>query len=382
MPPNTETGEIEVDLGLTPASTPLADTNDAPVTSGENDTPPSSDGKDTSTTDGPKSIADAIQQALAGPDDKKGEQPTDEDGKPKPDASADAAKTPDKSDPAAKTTDTDKSNPAEVTAEAEDDPSEDELKGYQPKVQKRIRKLLSQRNEFRREAETHREDASHYRNIRQFMSENGLQDGEVAELFEVGRLLKSNDVASYEKALDIVLPLAQQLLEWTGRSVPSDLREKVDSGDLTEDAARDLARARTRAATAERRAEAATRIVDTQSTQQQTVQLQTAVKSAVAAWEQQVRISDPDFGLKADAMRDAAVALVAARGTPKTPEDAVAYAKEAYQRVSTWFSKAQPKPQATRPQPSGGQNGNRSGLAPAPQSLADAIKGALSATTR
>ena len=372
MPPINETGEIEEDLGLTPATTPIAD----PDTSGntpDNDAQQSGGQQDETTADEPKSMADAIAQALA----------TDE-AKTEGDADPDESKPEDKKaeDGAAKTPDTDKSKePAEGSADTDDDPSEDELKAYQPKVQKRIKKLLSQRNEARREVEGYRDDATHYRNIRSFMEQSQLADGEVAELFEVGRLLKSNDVAAYEKALDIVLPIAQQLLEATGRSLPKDLREKVENGEFTEDAARDLAVQRARAMTAERRVQQVTQRTQAQEQAQQTSANQTAIQMAVASWTERVKVSDPDFGLKADAMRDAALALIAEKGRPKNAEEAVRYAEEAHRRVSSWFSRAQPQRPASRPAPNAGQSGNRSTLSPEPKSLKDAIFGALKSGT-
>lgn len=375
MPPSTENGEVEDDQ-IT-ASTPNAEP-DAPSTEGENEAQPSG-GQDEGTADEPKSMAEAIAQALA-TDTDKADEPKPEDD-PDGAKSTDKDKTDAKADPdAAKTPDTDTSKqPAEGSADKDDDPSDEELKGYQPKVQKRIKQLLAQRNDSRRAAETFAEDAGHYRNIRQFMSESQLADGEVAELFQIGRLLKANDIAGYEKALDMILPIAQQLLEATGRSLPKDLRDKVESGELTEEVARDTAVQRSRATVAERRVQQVTK---QQQTQQQQVASQahvTAVQTAVGQWTDRTRQSDPDFGLKADAMRDAALALVSEKGRPKNPEEAVKMAELAYARVNSWFKSAQPKRQASRPAPTSGQTGNRSGLTPEPKSLKEAIFGAMKA---
>lgn len=67
---------------------------------------------------------------------------------------------------------------------------------------------------------------------------------------------------------------------------------------------------------------------------------------AVSSWEARTRQADPDFALKAEALRDAARALVAERGHPKTPEEAVQYAQFTYDRVNQWFSKARSGTQA------------------------------------
>lgn len=374
MASSNENGEV-VDDDLITGGTPTPEP-DASLEGGENAAQPSG-GQDEGQADEPKSMAEAIAQALAtdtdtadkpkSEDDPDGDKPKDED---KTDPEAAAAKTPDK--------DTSK-EPAEGTADKDDDPSEEELKGYQPKVQKRIKQLLSQRNEYRHAAESHAEDATHYRNIRQFMADSQLADGEVAELFQVGRLLKGNDIGGYEKALDILLPIAQQLLEATGRSLPKDLREKVETGEVTEDVARETAVQRSRATVAERRAQQATTQVETQQQQVATQAHVTAVQTAVGQWTDRIRQSDPDFGLKADAMRDAALALVSEKGRPKNPQEAVQMAELAYARVNSWFKSAQPKRQASRPAPSSGQTGNRSGLTPEPKSLKEAIFGAMKA---
>lgn len=374
MLPSNENGEV-VDDDLMTGGTPTPEP-DASLEGGENAAQPSG-GQDEGQADEPKSMAEAIAQALATDTDKADEPKSEDDpdgakstDKDKTDPESNAATTPDK--------DTSK-EPAEGSADKDDDPSEEELKGYQPKVQKRIKQLLSQRNEYRHAAESHAEDATHYRNIRQFMADSQLADAEVAELFQVGRLLKGNDVGGYEKALDILLPIAQQLLEATGRSLPSDLREKVESGEVTEDVARETAVQRSRATVAERRAQQVTTQAQAQQQQVASQAHVAAVQTAVSQWTDRIRQSDPDFGLKADAMRDAALALVAEKGRPKNPEEAVRMAELAYTRVNSWFKSAQPKHQASRPAPGSGQTGNRSGLTPEPKSLKEAIFGAMKA---
>lgn len=375
MPPNTEPGEIEKDLGLTPVTTPITEDQTAPDASAkpEDSAPATSSEQDkTEPAEGPKTMAEAITAALEGDKAEKDAETTTEGEKPK-EGEADPAKTPDKN------ADPDTSKTAE-DGEADDDPTEDELKAYQAKPAKRIKQLLHQRNEFRREAEGLREDAGHYRNIRSFMSEARLEDGEVAELFKVGRLLKGTDPKGFEEALDIVLPIAQNLLELTGRSLPKALREQVESGALTEEHAREQARLRTRATLAERERDEVRTTAETQQQQQAVTNHQRAVTTAVTTWEQRTRQSDPDFALKADAMRDAARAMVAERGAPKSPEEAVQFAQATYERVNKWFTAARPAPRPNRPAPQSGQTGNRSGHAPAPKSLSEAIRGALDAS--
>lgn len=260
----------------------------------------------------------------------------------------------------------------------DDDPSDEELASYKPATQKRIKKLLSQRNAYRREAQEASVDAGHYRNIRQFMAENNLEDREVAELFELGAHLKSGEPERLVKFLQAVMPRVQAVMEATGYSVPADLRERVTAGEMTEDAAKQFGRERAARAAAEERARRASQSVQSRD---QMARVQ-SIQAATAQWEQHVRATDPDFDLKAGAMKRAAQALVAERGLPQTPEQALEYAQAAYEEVNQWFAATRPAPKATRPAPASGPSASRTGLTPAPTSLAEAIKWGLEAGAR
>lgn len=366
MPPNDDTGEIELETGITPETTPILEVAapDATPVVDKIDPQPSSGQDDTTKADEPKTMAEAIAAALVSD---------------KPDTTPDAAAAVvAEATPVAAVVEDPSNAPAEEGKDDESaDPTDDELKGLKAPVAKRIKQLLSQRNTARRELEASSEDASHYRNIREFMATSDLADSEVSDLFKIGKLLKGNDVKGYEEALDMVLPIAQQLLEMTGRSLPKDVQAQVEAGELTEDAARELALTRTRALTAEKRATTVETRVATQEQNANSAAHSTAIKTAVLAWDTRTRASDLDFGLKAEALQSAAQTILLQRGPPKSPADAVAYAEAAYANVNKWFSAAKPAPKATRATPAPGTNGNRGALAPAPGSLAEAIRGAI-----
>lgn len=348
----------------------------------DDNTPLSSSGTDKPepSSDGPKSMEDAIEAALkagrenplADDADPEGEAKESEDGEPGADGDEGdkAEDDPDKSKEAVE-------DGSEGEGE-EDDPTDEELASYKGRPLKRIKQLLSQRNAARAEAQELRTDAENFRQVRQFMQHNDLQDREVAELFELGAHLKSGDPARLAKFIERVFPVVQQVFEATGRAIPGDLREKVESGEISEEAAKQLGRERHARMIAEAKARKAREQVQTHTDMGRVQQVQ----HSVAQWEAQTRAKDPDFDKKADALKRAGQALVAERGLPKTAEEAVEYASMAYDEVSRWFKEARPAPKPTRPAPSSNSSVSRAGLSPQPSSLQDAIFGAIEASTR
>lgn len=373
---------------LTPAdpegAAPEAETN--PDTPPENPdappaaepSPPSSDTEPSSppAPDEPTSTEDAITAALKALPKEKAEGEEEAEGGD-PDAAEEPAEKPDKAEKPEET----KAN-ATVEGDGDDDdpeadPTEDELKAMRPKVQKRIKQLLSQRNTARRELDGVKPDAEAYREIRGFMQSNGLEDAEVQQLFRVGSLLKANTVESAEQALGIIMPLARELMSVTGRSIPTDLKAKIDSGEVTEEVARQMARERATRLSAERTAEAATsRVTETQR-QQQTEQFRSDVNTAVQAWQQKARSSDPDFDKKEPFLQASALEVYRERGPAKTADEAVANAEEALRRVTDKLRAAMPAPKPTPPKPTSGSSGNRPGAAAQSNSLEDAIRAAV-----
>jgi hypothetical protein len=374
MPP-LEPDQGEVERAETPAAAEASQEAEVGSTDTTTDSPspaPSS-GQDEGKQAEPKSMAEAIAAAMkagtekpldkiedADPKDgeKPGEKPADASGET---VEGDGSKANDKADP----------------NDDDDDPTEEELASYRPGTQNRIKKLLSQRNTARREAEELRNDAGSFQQIRQFMQHNQLVDQEVAELFELGAHLKSGDPVRLARCMDRVGPLVQQIASAIGRAVPEDLRPQVEQGEMTEEAAKRLARERTARLAAEQRANHASEQVQ-QREQQQRVQ---TVQATVQAWEAKTRAVDPDFDKKAVAMRRVAQGIVAERGPAKSAAEAEQYAREAYDEVNAMFRSAAPAPKPTRPTASSAP-ASRTGVAPAPSSLADAIRIGLEQAAR
>lgn len=276
--------------------------------------------------------------------------------------------------------DADKSTP-EANAEGEgdelpDDPTDEELADLRAKPRKRIAKLLSQRNAARRELDVLKPDAENYRAIRTYMTETGLVNDDVANLFKFGAHLKTGN---FEEAFKIAEPFFRVILEGTGRAIPQDLRGRVESGEMSEDAARTVARERMARAAAEQRVQT----TESKVQEERATAHSQAIHAATAEWEASVRATDLDFDLKAEPMKRFAMALVAERGLPKNPQEAVAYAKKAYDDATAFLRAAQPAPKPSRPAPSPGTSSPRSApSSTTPSSLHDAIMAGLSAGAR
>ncbi len=69
------------------------------------------------------------------------------------------------------------------------------------------------------------------------------------------------------------------------------------------------------------------------------------MSGAVKAWGEQTLASDPDFSLKQDEFNDRISAIVAERGTPKSPDEVVQIANDAYATINERFKSRQPSKQ-------------------------------------
>lgn len=368
----------------TQTTPPSVNTDDisAATSSGTDDTASAaSSGTDNSTPNEPATMADAIAAAFDQATAPTKDENADDEAPDGADADADAAK-----DGKADADGKDKSTPngeetgtAEAGEEELPDPSQEELNAMHPRIRRRVKQLLDQRRAVHHELIALKPAAESYQTIRSFMQKNNLADQEVAELFQIGADLKSGDPTRLKAFVDRVMPRVQQALEATGQRLPTDLQGRVESGEMTEDAAREFAQVRYQATVADNRAKQAQQQAQTVAT----TQVQQSILQAVNAWHEQTRKSDPDFDLKTDAMTLAAQAIVAQNGHPTTPAQALEFAKAAYDRANAMIAKVQPQRAATRPTPNGSTaSANRSGVRPAPTSLADAIGAAFDQATR
>lgn len=93
--------------------------------------------------------------------------------------------------------------------------------------------------------------------------------------------------------------------------------------------------------------------------------------SAVAAWEQATKSSDPDFDLKAELVKDRVRAHVASNGMPRNAEEALKLSKDSYDAVTQTLLRVRGDKAPMRTAVGGKTNGS---VQPEPKNLLDVIR--------
>lgn len=264
--------------------------------------------------------------------------------------------------------------PKDVNNQPLADPSAAELKQLRPETRRRFEQLLSQRDEARAQLTSLQPELDQHRQLRGYLEKNQLAPDDVNMLLGVGASLRRGEFQAF---LNGVMPYVQAAQEALGLALPPDLRRQVDEGLITEETARDLTKTRFRANQAEDRlrTETSTRA------QERSDQNLVAVRTAIETWEDSIRKRDPDYSMKAVAIRRFSQALLQERGAPRNPADAVKLVTDAYNEATAQFVRARPPPQPTRVAPSG-INGTAHGAASEPKTMKEAAIMALAGMRR
>lgn len=173
-----------------------------------------------------------------------------------------------------------------------------------------------------------------------FMRENELTAEEVQQGFEIMALMKHNPVAALEK----LVPHLDVLELAAGRKLPEDLQRRVDAGEVTPDIAQETARARMDAQIARSRVERTEQTIQQDRVRETTK----AMKTAVEGWEAIVKSTDPDYSHIQSFITDRTRVLMA-QTPPRTPDEAVALVKRAYDDIKAQMRRVIPPRTATRP---------------------------------
>ena len=240
--------------------------------------------------------------------------------------------------------------PPDSTAKPEDipDPTEAELAKLRPETRKRFERLLSQRNQARRELKSLEPEIQQHRQLQGYLSQNQLATDDVNMLLGIGAALRRGDFQAF---LNGVTPYVMTAQEALGLRLPKDLQGQVDQGFITPEAAQEMSRTRFRAGQAEHRLNEQSQLMARQSQEQTLAQVQQAVNG----WEEAIRNRDPDYPTKATAVRRFAQALLQERGAPRNASEAVALIQAAYDEATSELARIRPAPKPTRPSPSGSQ---------------------------
>lgn len=197
-----------------------------------------------------------------------------------------------------------------------------------------------------RKAKAHEQDAVRYRNVETFLTNNGLGSEEAADALVIAGLLKTNPVEAWKR----LKPVVQNLLVAAGELVPDDIAPRVQTGELSREAAIEIARARALAESTQRQMTFAQ-----QQTQAREAHAHAeAIQNAATSWEADRRAKDPNFEAKMKLLRAEVIDLQRTEGVPNTPDGVRAQLDRAYKAVVLPAAPAAvPSPQPKRPVPAG-----------------------------
>lgn len=329
--------------------------------------PDSSTGTDVN----PDSSTDEDQGVIAGSPDADGEKGTLLDA-----VTAALEPTSEESPPSAEPGEGEEPDTGEATADTDgDELSEEELKGFSDNAQRRIRSLAGENKTLKSDLETAQEKAGRFDRFQAFINQYQLAPAQLNEALQTAAAIRSDP----DKALSLLAPIVNELLDKTGRRLPADLQEQVRQGYVTREAAAETARLRAQNAAARQRESARTQ--QDQQTQARAAyeKAEQAMTSAADAWHEKVSASDPDFAMKQDEVleivKGEAASVFMRERRPLTPKEVVDIADAAHKRVTERFKARQPRPtskrnvQATGPASGQGQ--------PEPKDAREAVTRAL-----
>jgi len=205
----------------------------------------------------------------------------------------------------------------------------------------RFQEIIQERNDARTENEQLVGVRDNISNLETHARQAGMSQDQIVNWFSMPVLLANEP----EKAQEMIQGFLNDMALRTGSTLSPELQQKVDDGYMDKDSAAELSRTQAQLDQNQRKQEqeAEDRRVTASA------DAQDAIVGAVNSYQQSVQESDPDYSPeKHEFVKRELTALVAAKGMPETPAEAVALAKEAHKQVSARLSSFKPKPQGKR----------------------------------
>jgi|TARA_R110000824_G_scaffold332168_2_gene518810 hypothetical protein len=222
---------------------------------------------------------------------------------------------------------------SEETAEAESEDFSDVPFNKHP----RFRKLIAEKNEQKELATKYQTDSEQYAKITNFIEQNNLSAKDAVEGFKLMAMLRNNPEEGYKRLQGHM----DNIGKLTGQNLPEDIQSKVDDGYLDEDAAKELSQARANLSRERSMRQHSQKRFSNAEQSAGEARLSDTIKT----WGETTLANDPDFSLKQDEFNDRISALVSERGKPKSPEDVLSIANDAYDTINERFKSRQPSKQ-------------------------------------
>lgn len=236
----------------------------------------------------------------------------------------------------------------------------------------RWKTVLGERDALKTRVAEFEPDATQYRKVTSFMDTHALTPDEVSQGFILMALMKAGD----PRALVELDRYRTNIATAIGEVLTDDLKAQVESGAITEDAAKEISRSRA----AQRRSDATATALRTKDTKRETdeaaARVLTEAQDATNEWMTKTAAKDPDFAKKEPAIERYAKALIHSRGLPKNKAEALKLVEDAYAEVNKTFAAFVPAKTPSTPVP----NANSSISAkPVPKTLSEVIRAAAAA---
>lgn len=250
--------------------------------------------------------------------------------------------------------------------------SDEKWNAADPEVRHRLGYLSDQVRQAKAEIgrlEAYRRPAEEMENLRAYAAENNLQPQDIANGFGFMGMLAKGDHEGFFKAFE---PIWQRVLQSTGRMAAPDLQAQIDNGDMTPEIAAQLTQAKLAREAAEAAAQREREARESRERQDEAGRSIASMQAAIRAEQLTLQTSDPDYALKAPAIRSMWTTLVNSGWKPESPAAAAKALKDIHANVVI------PKPatplRSTPPSPGASEASRRSA---APKSVLEAIQSAV-----
>jgi len=219
-----------------------------------------------------------------------------------------------------------------------------------------------------RKTKTLEVDAGRYQNVQNFLDQAGLSGEEAHEGLTIMALAKTNPAEAWKQ----LKPFVQKVLIAAGEVLPEDLQGRVQSGELTPDAALEVSRHR---ATVQSFQTAQSFREQQEQRRSQTATI-SAIQNEAMTWETDRRLKDPNFEAKLVPLQKEIAYLHATEGKPNSPEGVRDQLRRAYKAVNDAFTPpVQQQPSRPRPQITPIRGGQVAGnQVPESQSMLDIVR--------
>ena len=178
------------------------------------------------------------------------------------------------------------------------------------------------------------------------------------------------------KAKAALAPLVEYVDRQLGEIMPDDIRQRVDAGEISEAAGKELARTRMEAARSgarvQQHAEQTQRVNEEGKRREEVSRRAQEVTQGVSTWEASWQATDPDYSKKAPHVIKRLTRVLEAEaksGVIRTQQEAVALAKEIRAEVEKDLAELAPRPREQRVV----TGGNQPVAAPPPKSSLEAV---------